>query len=73
MEVSDQLHAAAALPARKNPGTHRLEVRTGPQSRSGRFERGKNGLPLLEFEPLLIQQPGHSTDYVLTVTVLKWM
>jgi len=43
MEVSDQLHAPAALPPEKEPG--------GPQSRSGRGGEEKNSQHLPEIEP----------------------
>jgi len=49
MEVSDQLHAPAALPPEKEPG--------GPQSRSGRGGEEKNSQHLPELEP---PPPDHS-------------
>jgi hypothetical protein len=51
MEVSDQLHAPAALPQGKSP-SYPLDRRLGgPQSRSGRGGEEKNSQPPPGIEP----------------------
>jgi len=55
MEVSVQLHSPAALPLGKNPGTHCIEGWVVAQSQSGRIWRLENLLPVLIFEPQLVQ------------------
>jgi hypothetical protein len=60
MEVSDQLHAAVALPLAKEP-----LVPTVTQSRSERFEE-KKLLPALGNEPGLKSRPSRSVVTVPT-------
>jgi len=51
MEVSDELHASAALPEGKSPW-YSLDRRLGgPQSRSGRGGEEKNSQPPPGIEP----------------------
>jgi hypothetical protein len=45
MEVSDQLHAPASLPSRKEPLVPLDRRLDGPQSRSGRGGEEKNSQP----------------------------
>jgi hypothetical protein len=54
MDVSGQLHAPAALPTRKNPGTHS----TGPTQPLWTFQNEGKKISLLpSFEPRFVQ-PG---------------
>jgi hypothetical protein len=55
MEVSGQLHTPAAFHPGKNPGTHCIQGWVVTLSQSGRFWRLENLLPLLIFEPRLVQ------------------
>jgi hypothetical protein len=60
MEVSDQLHAPAALPQEKNPW-YPLDRRLGgPQSRSGHGDEEKNSQPPPGIEPKNPDLPGRS-------------
>jgi hypothetical protein len=56
--VSGQLHAPAALPPGKSPGTHFYRRLGGPQSRSGRYGEVKIFYPTGTRTPApLIVQP----------------
>jgi hypothetical protein len=55
MEVSDQLHAPAALPRGKSPWYSLARRLGGPQTRSGDGGEEKNSLPLPGLEPPIIQ------------------
>jgi hypothetical protein len=55
MEVSDKLHAPAALPPGKDPGYPFGRRLCGPQSRSGHGGVEKNSQPLPGIEPQIIQ------------------
>jgi hypothetical protein len=60
VEVSGELHAAAALPLRKNPW-YPLDRRLGGlQSRSGRGGEEKNSQPPTEIEPWNSDRPARS-------------
>jgi hypothetical protein len=55
MEVSGELHVAAALPLEKEPdGIHCIEGWVGPRARCGRFGEEENLSPLLGSEPRII-------------------
>jgi len=55
MGVSHLLHVLATLPCRKEP-CYPLNSKPGePHNQSGRFGEEKNLLPLLRFEPQIIQ------------------
>jgi hypothetical protein len=55
MEVSDQLHASAALSPGENPWYPLGRKLGGPQSRSGRCGEEKNPQPLSGLETPIIQ------------------
>jgi hypothetical protein len=59
MELSDQLHAPAALPQGKSPWYPLNRRLGGPQSRSGHAGEEKNSHTLLGFEPPIIQPVAH--------------
>jgi hypothetical protein len=51
--LSGQIHAPAALPPEKNPGTHFLLGEL--QNQRERISKEKNALPLPGFEPQIAQ------------------
>jgi hypothetical protein len=77
MEMSDQLHAPAALP--QGPLDRRLG---GPQSGSGRFGEEKHLLPLTGIQPRPFQlvasrytdwaMPAPPGCIVITIIILYW-
>jgi hypothetical protein len=71
MEVCGQLHAHAALPPGKDPRYPLYRRLGGPQSRSGRYEKEKNRLPLPEIELRLLGRLIRSL--VAIPTELSWL
>jgi hypothetical protein len=62
MEVGGRLHAPAALPPGKNPGTHQIGGWVGPRAGLDVLGEEKNLLPLPGFEPQTVKLI-YCTDY----------